>query len=154
MRRVSSQLTIDAPREQVWEVLADLEAVQDYNPGVKTARLVSDASGGLGAGRHCDLAPGGYLVEQVTDWAQGHSYTLAVVDSNLPLAGATAQFFLEDAGRRTLASVHFDYDVKYGRLGRLLDRLMVSKQLDRAVPAILGGLKRYVEERQPSTAAA
>lgn len=145
MRRVTSQVTIEAPRQRVWDLIADLEAVQEYNPGVQSAHLITEEAEGVGAGRHCELRPRGWVDEKIREWDAGRSYTIDIVESNLPIAGATAQFFFEEVEAGTLVTVNFDYEVKYGALGRVLDRLMISRRFDRAVPAIIGGAKRHIE---------
>ena len=38
-----------------------------------------------------------------------------------------------------------EYELKFGLLGRLMDRFMVKRQFDKVVPAVLSGLKRHME---------
>ena len=42
-------------------------------------------------------------------------------------------------------SLALEYELKFGPLGRLMDRFMVKRQFDKVVPAILSGLKRHME---------
>ncbi len=44
-----------------------------------------------------------------------------------------------------------DYELKFGPLGRMMDRLLVRRQFKKVVPAILVGLKRYVEREVKSS---
>ena len=52
MPRFSTQIRIDAPKEKVWEVLADLGGIYKWNPGVVHSHSTSDSTGGEGAMRH------------------------------------------------------------------------------------------------------
>ena len=61
MREISVQRDIAAHRSAVWGVLADFPNIADWNSGVKVSRATSSATGGIGATRHCDLAPAGGL---------------------------------------------------------------------------------------------
>jgi hypothetical protein len=45
--------------ERVWSLLADLEAVQRYNPGVREAKIHGAQRAGVGATRVCELVPKG-----------------------------------------------------------------------------------------------
>src|SRR5262245_18735786 len=70
---------------QVWALLADLEAVQRYNPGVRTARIEGDLRTGLGAARVCELLPKGRVVERVTHREDGRALGLEVAQSDWPI---------------------------------------------------------------------
>ncbi len=59
MRSISTTSIITAPRSAVWAVLADFPNVADWNNGVKKSFSTSEASSGVGAQRHCDIAPAG-----------------------------------------------------------------------------------------------
>ena len=41
--------------------------------------------------------------------------------------------------------MQFEYGMKFGFVGALMDRLMVKKQFSKAIPGILAGLKHYAE---------
>ena len=42
-------------------------------------------------------------------------------------------------------SLALEYELKFGLLGRLMDRFMVKRRFDKVVPAVLSGLKRHME---------
>lgn len=71
--------------ERVWEILADLEAVREYNPGVKSAAVDGEQRSGVGARRVCELAPRGRVVERVTHWEDARALGLEVVESDWPI---------------------------------------------------------------------
>jgi hypothetical protein len=57
MTTLHHEVKINAAPEKVWAVLADLEAVQHYNPLVAHVRYTSENRESVGASRHCDFKP-------------------------------------------------------------------------------------------------
>ena len=68
MRTVEVKRHIEAPRSDVWAVLADFPNIASWNGGVKNSFSTSDATDGVGAKQHCNLAPMGALEETVQGW--------------------------------------------------------------------------------------
>ncbi len=68
VRTIDVKRHIEAPRGDVWAVLADFPNITSWNGGVKKSFSTSDATNGVGAQRHCDLAPMGALEETVQVW--------------------------------------------------------------------------------------
>jgi hypothetical protein len=68
MRSISLSQDIQAPRSAVRVVLADFPNISDWNSGVKTSFSTSESAEGIGATRHCDLAPAGKLEETIIGW--------------------------------------------------------------------------------------
>ncbi len=140
MTKLSSQVRIEAPAEQVWATLADLAAVQDYSTGVAKAYYTSDVREGVGASRHCDLQnPSGWVEERVTDWQAGREMTIEIYESSGPFKSAFARFAVTPDGQGTTVDFTFDYEVKSGPSEAL------AKALEKANESLLAGLKHYVE---------
>lgn len=66
---------VDVPAPQVWALLADLERIADWAPGIRSARCPLGRESGLGALRECQLTGGIELIENWTDWVDGVSFT-------------------------------------------------------------------------------
>ena len=47
MTKVTSEIRIDAPREKVWDVIADLGSVSVWNPVLSNSYYTSEAKEGL-----------------------------------------------------------------------------------------------------------
>ena len=140
----SVQTKIDAPKEKVWEVLADLGSIYKWNPGV--SHSTSESTQGEGATRHCDLQnPSGYLEERATNWREGEGFTIDIYESNFPIKRNLVQFSVEANGNGTIVKVAPDYQFKFGPIGSLLDRLILGRQLRKGMANLLAGLKYHVE---------
>ncbi len=146
MGAFSTEIRIDAPREKVWEVLADLGGIHKWNPGVSHSRSTSESSGGEWATRHCDLRnPSGYLEERAFDWREGEGFKIDIFESSFPIERNVVEFTLRADGDGTIVTVTPDYRLKFGPIGALLDRLILGRQLRKGMENLLAGLKYHVE---------
>lgn len=140
-RTISVARHIDASPDAVWAVLADFPNIAAWNGGVKTSYATSTATEGVGATRHCDLAPIGALEETVREWEPGRRMVVSIDEARrLPLRSATATFVVEPKGVGADVSIEYTYDPQ-GPIGPVLDR-QLSKgfigflaDLDRAASA-------------------
>lgn len=140
---------IDAPPAEVWATLADLEAVERYSPGVKTASYTSDEREGVGASRYCDFHGPGSVHERVVHWEEGERLAINI-EKGFPANNVIADFRLSAVDGGTQVDVHFSYEPKYGPLGALMDRFMMRSYSEKAMQGLVKGLKRHTEtgERQ------
>ena len=146
MGAFSTEIRINAPKEKVWGVLADLGGIYKWNPGVSHSRSTSEASGGEGATRHCDLAnPKGYLEERAFDWREGEGFKIDIYESSFPIERNVVEFSLRADGDGTIVSVSPDYQLKFGPIGALIDKLVAGRQLRKGMENLLAGLKYHVE---------
>lgn len=145
MPKISVETRIDAPKEKVWGVLADIGNIYQWNPGVLKSYTTSDQTGGEGATRHCDLSERDYLDERVIGWREGESLKIDVYKTNLPLKRNVVTFSLTSDGEETIVRVSPDYELKFGPLGVVMDLLMARRQLRNGMRDMLAGLKYHVE---------
>ena len=146
MPRITATAKINASKEQVWEVLADLGAIYKWNPGVSKSYLTSGLAQGDGAERHCDLGTkGDFLKERALDWREGEGFKIEVYDTNLPLKRNVVTFSLQSDGEGTVVSVSPDYELKFGPIGVVMDLLFARRQLRRGMEDLVAGLKYHVE---------
>lgn len=150
MAKLHHEIRIDAPAERVWRVLADLEAVQHYNPMVARARYTSSNREGVGASRHCDFKPKGFAKEQVVGWEPGKAITFEMAESSWPLAFMRWRTNLSPGEAGTLLVQDTEYRFKFGPLGKLLDALVMRRKLDAGIAGIFLELKRFVETGAPA----
>ncbi len=153
MTRINTQIRINASKEQVWNAIADFGGVVNYNPNISNSYSTSKENGGDGATRHCDVLPMGTVEERIFDWKEGDGYSIEIFDGKriAPFKFAKAQISLKRDGDQTVATVNFDYQLKYGVVGALMNALIIKSQFNKALPSLLDGLKYYVETGQKAT---
>lgn len=142
---------IRAPRHVVWETLADLEGVSQWNPAVDAAECISDQRRGLGARRRCYMHPSGWMVESVSEW-EPEEVIAFTIENAPPIRTGLGRFVLSEDGADTRLQAGFEYEVRYGPLGPVIDRLIVHRQLSSAWSEGMAGLRRHVEDQANATA--
>ena len=147
MTTIQHDVRAACPPERLWELLSDLEAVQRYNPGVRSAAIEGPQRSGVGARRSCELAPRGRVVERVTHWEPGRAVGLEVAESDWPIHFMRWVTRVEPIGGGTRLTQSLEYQVKFGPLGWLLDRLVMKRKLTATVDAVFASLVRHAEAR-------
>ena len=145
--QIAASTFINTSAEKVWAVLKFPGRVKEFHPLIKDSYMISDQENGLGARRHCDLVPMGELEEVISEWNEGESITLEVIGGKMlpPYKFMRGHFQLAPDGAGTRVTFTFSYELKYGKLGRLMDILLIRPQFKKAPPKYVTGLKSYVE---------
>ncbi len=145
MTTIRHEARANCPPDKVWALLADLEAVQRYNPGVRTATIEGGQRTGVGAKRACVLVPKGRVVERVTHWEDGRALGLEVTASDWPIHFMRWVTRLEAQGGATRITQELEYKVKFGPLGWALDHLVMNKKLTSSIDKVLAQLIEQAE---------
>jgi ligand-binding SRPBCC domain-containing protein len=154
MTVLENSIRIDTTPDKVWSVLASLDALDKYDPGVSKAEIVSAAKEGPGAARRCDLTPGGWFKEHVADWRPNEALSFELYECSLPVRRLKHSYTLVREGGATVVRQRMEYELKFGFLGKLLDAVMVRRKWNAGIRGFLAGLKRYTETGQRSADAA
>ena len=129
------------PRSAAWAVLADFPNIASWNSGVSKSFATSDATGGVGAQRHCDLSPAGTLEETVRVW-EPESRMVVSIDSatKLPIRRGEVSFTLTGDGDRSATTIDYRYETRWGAVGRLMGP-MIDSQLTKGFSGFLVDLE-------------
>ena len=147
MTRVTGEIRIDASKEKVWDVVADLGSVSVWNPALADSHYTSEVKEGLEASRRCEFPDGGYVKERVTEWKPGEAFTLDIYEGTVPFASAHGSFSLVDDGDGTMVTIALEYDLK---TDVPVDPQEIERQnREELLPLVLAGLKHYVETGEP-----
>jgi len=139
MRSIQVQRTIPAPPQAVWDVLADFPNISQWNSGVKTSHATGPVEG-VGAMRHCDLAPLGSLEEVVSAWDELSKMTVEIEASKLPLKRGQVTFdFISADETTTTIRATYNYTSKFPFLDPILGRAL-DKQLSSGFDGFLKDL--------------
>ncbi len=145
MTILENSIRISAPPERVWSVLAQLDALHDYDPSVRRSALLEGPRSGLGASRQCDLRPGGWFRERVTEWEREVALAFRLFECTLPVKALSYRYRLVEEGDETVVHERMEYALKFGPLGKALDRLVMRRKWSAGINASLSALKRRVE---------
>lgn len=144
--RFSISTTINKNSEDVWETLADFGGTYRWNPAVVESHSTSDANGGLGAERRCDLGKGQWTEERITGWEDKRSVEISIVNSNVPISRAVVTLTMKSLDEeKTQVDLLIDYKLKFGPIGVLMDLVMVRRMYRKTMVELLAGLKHHVE---------
>jgi ligand-binding SRPBCC domain-containing protein len=145
MTVLENSIHISAPPEKVWAVLAKLDGLAQYDPGIERAEIISPERDGLGSARKCELKPGGWFKERVAEWVPSESIAFELFECTLPVRSLQHRYTLSRQQGGTLVRQRMEYQLKFGLLGRILDAVMVRKKWDAGIKSFFAGLKSQVE---------
>ena len=141
MRSIKVNRRIPAAPAKVWAVLADFPNIAAWNSGVAKSFSTSEATDGVGARRHCDLAPFGELEETIKEWDEPHRLVVSIDSAKkLPIAHGLVTFDLVSAEDATETSIEYAYKPKFGLLGQIMGSLALDGQLKKGFNGFLKDL--------------
>jgi len=142
MRNIQITHPVDAPKAAVWAVLADFPNVSTWNSGVKASHDTGDGVTGLGAQRHCDLAPVGSLEETIREWEPNEKLVVSIDSaSKLPISNGLATITLGDGE----VSIDYDYETK-GLIGRITAPIL-NRQFQKGFTGFLEDLEKAAQQQ-------
>ena len=144
MTKIIKEIEINAAKTKVWSVLADIGAVENYNPVVTKSYSTSENKQGLGASRHCDLLPMGSVEEKIVEWDEGESYKIEIFEGKaIPFKG-TGKFELTENGNSTNVKMTFEPDMGNGIYGKIMG-FMMKEKMNKMIDGVVIGLKHHLE---------
>jgi len=147
MTTLRNAITIAASEEKVWEILADVGALDAYDPTVESAEVTSGTSTGVGASRKVNMVDGRHwFKEELTVCEPAGPLAFELTECNFPIKALRHSYAFEPGDGQTEVTQVMEYEVKYGALGKLMDRLVLRRQFDAGVTKFLAGLKQYAEQ--------
>ena len=147
---VAKGIQVYAPTEQVWAVLANIGAVQDYSPGVVKSYYTSNVREGVGASRHCDLLPTGTVEERIVDWCDGEQYSIEIYEGTEVLYTGVAHFTLERDEVATIVTQIMEY-IPTDDLPSAFEGKSMEGLVGKIIRGNLVGLKHFIESSEVVT---
>src|SRR5437762_1728349 len=143
MDTLHHEIRIDAPVDAVWRAIADLAAVDKFNPLVASARYISQQREGVGAARHCELKPKGWVEERIWEWTPRRALGLEVSASEYPMVFMRWKTELAPDGSVTRVTQDITYKVKLGVRDRIVDKAAEPGTTSRAIAVHARTLEFY-----------
>ncbi len=148
MPKVSAQVTIDAPADRVWEVLADFGAIYKWAPGITNSYSTSESNGGPDASRHCDIAGFGSVEEYVIEWTEGREFKYRATPVG-PIGESISTWRVTPQGSKAVLYGDLEYKIRFGPIGALAHKLFMGRMMRQAMNKTLAGFKHHVETGEP-----
>lgn len=146
MVKTCIERVIDLPVDRAWEIVSDFSHVYHVHPLVETVDQVTpEQDRGVGAIRQCNMYDGHKAVEKIVEWDEAnHTYTIHLIDTDLPMKSVKATLTVEDAGNgQSKLLAHMDLKAKFGILGKIMERLVMKPQLGGAIGNLFAGVEEY-----------
>lgn len=148
MTKLHNEITINAPIEKIWKLLADVGELDKYDPLVQKATVTSSSPTGIGASRKVAMKDGKHWFEEKTTICkQNETLEFELVDCNFPIDNLKHKYRFERIGDQIKVMQIMEYEPKYGFFGKLMDVLMLRRQTDKGIKEFFQGLKEYAEKR-------
>lgn len=146
MAKLYNEITINAPIEKIWEALSNIELLEKYDPTVENCKIISPLKNGIGAKRKVSMKDGkNWFEEECTVSKPNDSLTYELTACSFPMQSLKHSYSFEQIGNDIKVKQVMQYNMKFGFLGKILDRLMIKKQSNKGIKLFLSGLKSYTE---------
>jgi ribosome-associated toxin RatA of RatAB toxin-antitoxin module len=131
---------IEAPRADAWAVLSDLDGWARHAPNLSKTEVIAGTT--EGAVRECHNKAGKSWRETCTLWQPGRRYVMEVDTSSYPypMTLMRGTFSADESGHGARVSLHFDYQFKYGLLGRMVG-VLTRPMFNRMCMRMLDGIE-------------
>lgn len=154
MSKATATATINIRREDAWTILRDLTQAHNYVPGILKTELTTEQKEGVGASRKVYQGKNKWMEETVTQWDDGHGFTIRLHkgEKDVPFKNAFFEYRIDDNGvDKTALSMTMGYTPPLGRMGKGMDRLFLNKIISGVINDVALSMKLYYETGRPTT---
>jgi uncharacterized protein YndB with AHSA1/START domain len=148
MATIHNEIVINAPMEKIWEALATVDELDRYDPMVSKSTPLTASKTGIGAKRKVEMKDGkNWFEEKVTTLVPNEQLTYELTACSFPMESLSHSCTFERGHQAIRVKQVMVYKVKFGWLGKLMDKLMIKKQSDAGIKKFMAGLKSYAEAK-------
>lgn len=98
--KVSKEVSIDAPADQVWQKIRNFDGLATWHPALASDQIVAGKNNEVGAERLLTLKDGGTIKEKLLGFDdKGHSYKYSILEGVLPVSDYTSTISVRSAGK-------------------------------------------------------
>src|SRR5256885_14031172 len=146
--KVEASVLIDAPVEKVFSRIAQHDSCNDWLEFVSSARYTSKEKTGVGASAHHSGQVMGRKMEwdgRVIEWAENDSIVWQAISGTPEAMRMKAVNRVEKEGNGTRYSLEVEYMPPYSILGRIMDPIMIKRNIEKMVQHSTQNLKIILE---------
>jgi carbon monoxide dehydrogenase subunit G len=144
--KLTKSIEIEASPEKVFAFLTDKKKMNEITKGFAEGQYTSKGPVGIGTTEHWVAKAGGSQMEldmEVTEFEKNKKISSRTVGaSKLKMQ---ASYILEPTAKGTKLTFTYDYELPYSILGKIIDKLRVSKDVEKSTEKELGGIKKALE---------
>lgn len=147
MGRVSVTAIIDAPIERVWQLWTEIERYPEWFPGARRVINHDGRTDHEGARYTLDLGAAranGEITRVEPPTLHEH-----VFDQSPPPVAGAATIRFRSVSNGTEMTFDARYEMRGGAVGRLFDRLLLSRLAEPRMASEVPAFKRFVEQQAP-----
>ena len=140
---------IKAHPELVWDIIADVGGLAKVAPHISKVEILDGE--GVGMRRRVYDRRGDSWIEECIAWEEGRSYTMRVDTSHYPFTFSSMEFTwrVEEGERNTaIIRTRYDYQYRYGLLGRLRDHFRFRKRFRETCNELMDNWVRRIHARE------
>ena len=140
MTSTASNVSVAAPVEVVWDVLADFADISSWAGPVSQSSLLTEAAPGLGAVRRVQIGRAA-LRETVVRWEPGRALSYDIAGLPAVVTAARNTWTLEPSGSDTLLTLTCDLETRGGPLVARIVARQVGKANEQLVQSLVAHLR-------------
>src|SRR4051812_39697140 len=141
MTSTASHVSVAAPVEVVWDLLADFAGISSWASNVSQSSLLTTAAPGPGAVRRVQVGRAA-LRETVVRWEPGRALAYDIAGLPAVVTAARNTWTLEPSGTGTSVTLTGDVETRGGPLIARLVARQVGKAGDQLVQSLAAHLRR------------
>ena len=145
MAKIEKTIETSVPPEKVWPTLF-WDRIPEWLEGIKEAEYTSEEKDVVGATAHVVGETNGMKVEfdiEITEYTKNSGASWRTTAGNFTAIGKT---ILKPTDVGTKLTLIMDYDLPYSILGKIIDKLLVSRDMEKGFDDGLKKLKDTLEK--------
>ena len=145
MAKIEKSIDIAAPPEKIWSMIY-WDKMPQWLDIIKKAEFTSKYKDRIGATAHVNGEAGGTKAEwdaETTEWTENKRFAWRTTAGTFTGFGFTT---LTPIKNGTNVAIVMDYDLPYSFLGKLVDKLRVSKEMNKGFDRGMEKLKEIAEK--------
>jgi carbon monoxide dehydrogenase subunit G len=144
--KASRSIEIEASPEKVFTFMCDTEKMNEITKGTEESEYTSEGPIGVGTTKHTVGKAGRFKEEsnfEITEFVKDRKVIMRTIEASRVKMNVSQSF--EPTAKGTKLTVTNDYEVPYSILGKLIDKIMVHKNIEKAMEINLKNIKKALE---------
>jgi carbon monoxide dehydrogenase subunit G len=144
--KLTKSIEIEASPEKVFAFIIDTEKLNEITKGFQEIEITSKGPIGVGTTGHIVGKAGGSQMEldmEITEFEKNKKVSMRTIGASK--LKAQMSDILEPTAKGTKLTRTSDYELPYSILGKIIDKLRVSKDMEKSMEKVLRDTKKALE---------